>query len=172
MGALLSTKKAGHDIVETHHENKTHYEVNTRHIYAKTSGFRLFDVHQEGSGDGIKHPGLFGLGIVGEILLLLIGVYALFRLARKLMAYRARHDSYKVFYRRQVEDSPLALPTPAGTTAIEMYPSITARANQDLARLKTEVKELKSARRTLEAHLTATGHTRPADKTEASDEIH
>ena len=166
MGGILSasSKKAGHDVITKHIENKTHYEVNTRHIYAKTAGFRLFDVHAEGSGTGIVHPGLFGIGIVGEVSLLIFGIAFLCWIAKKVMAYRVRHDSYKGFYRGQVAESPYALAVPAITDEPAPYYGPNNRRNpgRDLDRLHNEVKELKMARRTLEAHLKATGQAKEA----------
>ena len=164
MGGILSTssKKAGHDVITKHIENKTHFEVNTRHIYSKTAGFHLFDVHQEGSGDGIRHPGMTGIGIIGEILLFCMGIAILCWVAKKIMAYRVRHDSYKGFYRTQVSDSPfaLAVPPPAQNAGEYYGPNNKRHPNRDLDRLHNEVKELKMARRTLEAHLALTGQAK------------
>lgn len=158
---LHSTKKAGHDIVTIRNENKTHIETNTCRIHAKTCGFRLFDIHAEGSetsGTGmLTHPGLFG--IMGKILLVVLFIVATLWVAKRIMAYRVRHDSYKVFYRNQGADSPFALATPATTgPALEFYgPNNKRNPVEALNQLHYEVKELKQARRKMEAHLTATG---------------
>lgn len=124
MGAKLSNK-VGHDMIKQ--ENKTHVEINTRHVYAKTEGFRLFDIHEEGSGGGASALGGFsGIGLVGEvcigILLLALVVHAL----KKWQKNRLRHNSYKEFYRNQAAAF-AARPSPALTTVVPFYQERTRR---------------------------------------------
>ena len=101
MGARHSNK-VGHDQITR--ENNTHVEVNTRHVYAKTSGFRLFDIHEEGSGgasSGIV-AGVSGIGIMGEIAILIAVLWLGLWLVRKCHERQARHEGYKACYRSQV----------------------------------------------------------------------
>ena len=155
----LSASRAGHDVVTKHAENRTHLEINTRRIYAKTGGFRLFDVHAEGAGTGVTHPGLTGIGVGGEgflaLTVLALGIW----IFKHVMAYRLRHESYKGYYFEQIADSPFGLAVPPRSgPALEYYgPNNARNPSRDIAQLSHEVKELKKARRKMESHLTATG---------------
>ena len=100
MGARHSNQ-VGHDSVTN--ENKTHIELNTRRVYAKTAGFRLFDIHNEGSGrahTGIL-AGVSGIGIVGEVLLGLCVLALLIKLLKRWQEKKVRHENYKAYYRAQ-----------------------------------------------------------------------
>ena len=154
----LSASRAGHDVVTRHTENRTHLEINTRRIIAKTGGFRLFDIHAEGAGTGITHPGISGIGVVGEVFLVLTALAIAFWIFKRIMAYRIRHESYKGFYRDQAADHPFGLAVPPRSDpALEYYgPNNARNPSRDLAQLSHEVKELKKARRKMENHLAAT----------------
>ena len=103
MGASNS-KKVGRDSVT--HENTTHVKVNTRHMYAKTEGFRLFDINNEGRGGA--HTGLLagisGIGIVGEILIALCMLALAVRALRKWQEHRFCHKNYKKCYGERIEE--------------------------------------------------------------------
>ena len=155
----LSASRAGHDVITQRSENKTHLEINTRRIIAKTGGFRLFDIHAEGSGTGITHPGFFGIGIVGEVFLVLTALASGAWIFKRIMADRIRHESYKGFYRDQAADHPFGLAVPPrAEPALEYYgPNNARNPGRDLAQLSHEVKELKKARKKMENHLAVTG---------------
>ena len=107
---MCKSDHAGRDIV--HRVNKTHIELNTRHVVAKTGGFRLFDVHEEGSGGGPPGPlanGMTGIGIVGEGMILLTMVLVAWWIFKKCAKYRVKHEAYRGFYRAQLAQSPMAL---------------------------------------------------------------
>ena len=150
---MCRSEHAGRDIVRN--ENKTHIELNTRHVVAKTGGFRLFDIHEEGSGGSPGLTGMTGIGMVGKVMILAV----LFLLAmwafRKVMACRAKSEAYKQFYRQQVAASQVALPYP--TTARDYGPN--QRATMELLReVKAARQELRAAKRSAEG-LTTTGTT-------------
>lgn len=117
MGAGHS-QKVGRDSITR--ENTTHVEVNTRHVYAKTEGFRLFDIHNEGSGGA--HTGLLagfsGIGLVGEVLIALCLLVIVVRALRKWQEKRIRHDNYKRCYRERIDEMSVQRRSP--------YPAITA----------------------------------------------
>jgi len=133
MGASNS-KKIGRDSVT--HENNTHVEVNTRHVYAKTEGFRLFDIHNEGSGGA--HTGLLagisGIGIVGEILIALCVLALAVRALRKWQERRIRHNNYKKCYRERIEEVAQfrASPYPAVTSIRATPARATPKKKSDL----------------------------------------
>ena len=110
MTKMCKSDHAGRDIV--HRINKTHIELNTRHVVAKMGGFRLFDVHEEGSGGGPPSPlanGMTGIGIVGEGMILLAMVLVAWWLFWKCAKCRVKHEVYRGFYRAQLAQSPMAL---------------------------------------------------------------
>ena len=145
-----SSQHANRDIV--HKENKTHVEVNTRHLYVKHDGFHLVEFNQEGSTT-VSH-GLTGIGLVGEICIALAILGLLIWLFMRWSAGRVRHTSYKAFYRAQVADSPYALRVPTlGQTpsggALPYYGPNT-RALSDINKLADDVRELKAAKKAYE----------------------
>ena len=91
-----TTKKAGHDFI--HAVNKTHLEYGTRHVMAKTAGFRLFDIHAEGSG-GMSAGGMTGIGTVGEVLIAALAIGLFIFCLRKCVHKNIRHESYKAYFR-------------------------------------------------------------------------
>lgn len=120
----LSASKAGRDVV--HRENHTHVELNTRHVIAKTGGWRLFDIHAEGSGgSGGKDPleGATQIGLIGEIALIILFVAIVIWAMKKCLACRIRHDSYKQWYRAQTISAPFAprVPPPSEARAPDVY---------------------------------------------------
>lgn len=130
----MCLKKAGRDVI--HRENKTHIELNTRHVVAKTSGMRLFDVHLEGAGSGdesgVPMEGATGIGIVGEIAIVLVVIAVGIWLWKRYLAGRVRHDSYKEFWRAATISNPFAprVPprAPQGSRPSETYPGPNVRA--------------------------------------------
>ena len=137
---------AGRDVITR--ENKTHIEEQTRHVYSKISGFHILELNASGAGGG----GFTGIGLVGEIFILIsIGLFALWCL-KKCLAHRVRHNSYKAFYRAQVADSPYSLPVPAIGNPLPDYGPNNRRI-ADLDALANDVKELKRARRDFERRL-------------------
>ena len=135
--------KAGRDVV--HFENKTHLEPNTRHVVAKTGGFRLFDLHSEGSGGppSAVAQGMTGVGLVGEILILAVMAAFAWWLIKKCTACKVKHEAYRGFYRAQVAGSPLALPMTNQAANRDYGPN--HRATADLLR------EIRAARQELRA---------------------
>lgn len=162
---MCRSKEAGRDIV--HYENKTHVELNTRHVVAKTGGWRLFDIHEEGSGGGPPGPvaqGMTGIGIVGEVLLLIMMLMFALWVFRKCAECRAKHSAYKGFYRKQVADSALALPTIS--TGRDYGPNL--RATTELLReVRAARQELRAAKRSTDrpktTTTTASVHVPPRD---------
>lgn len=152
------SKYANHDI--NHNENSTHVEHNTRKVYAKTSGFRLFDIHEEGSGGANAVHGLTGIGLVGEVLVGVIILIILVKVYQRWLACRIRNTAYKAYYRHQTASDPYALPAPvtasgrngSGTT----YYGPHMRSVEVLGRLTEEVRELKKAKKTFEHSLART----------------
>ena len=144
---------AGRDVVRR--ENKTHIEEQTRHVYAKSSGFHILEVNAAGAGGG---GGYTGIGIVGEIFIVLTIGFIILWCIRKYMAHRVRHNAYKVYYRAQVADLPYSLPVPTNGDA---QPAVTWR-NADFEALAREVKELKRARRDFERRLVPVTNSAPA----------
>ena len=97
-----------------------------------------------------------GIGIVGEILILM----ALFMIAlwafRKYAACRAKNAAYRGFYHQQVASSQLALPHP--TTARDYGPN--QRATMELLReVRAARQELRAAKRSAEAPNSVTTET-------------
>ena len=147
-----SSQHANRDIV--HKENKTHVEVQTKHLYVKHDGFHLFEFNSEGSSSTTITHGLTGIGLVGEVCLGIAALALLLWLLKKWSACRVRHTSYKAFYRAQVADAPYSLRVPTlGQTpnggALPYYGPNT-RALTDLNKLADDVKELKVARKAYE----------------------
>ena len=126
MGAKLSNK-VGHDMVKN--ENKTHVEINTRHVYAKTEGFRLFDIHEEGSGGAGTLGGISGIGLVGEICIGIFLLAAIIHALKKWQKNRLRHNNYKEFYRNQAAAFATRSP-PAITTMVPFYQERSRRPGQ------------------------------------------
>jgi len=151
---MCRSKEAGRDIV--HYENKTHVELNTRHVVAKTGGWRLFDIHEEGSGGGPPGPvaqGMTGIGIVGEVLLLILLLTFALWVFRRCAECKARHSAYKGFYRKQVAESALALPIPM--SGRDYGPN--QRATAELLReVRAARQELRAAKRSTERGTTTT----------------
>ena len=140
-----SSQYANRDIVRN--KNKTHIELKTRHLHVKHDGFRFLEINNEGSVTN----GFTGIGLVGEIFVLITGLMIVLFCLKKVMACRVRHSSYKAFYRAQVADSAYALPVPAIANAAAPngalpYYGPNVRQLADLNSLADDVRDLKAAR--------------------------
>lgn len=154
---MCKANHAGRDIV--HFENKTHIELNTRHVVAKTGGFRLFDVHEEGSGGGPPGPvaqGITGIGIVGEILILMVAFMLVLWVIRKYTECRSKNAAYRGFYRAQVASSGMALPPPATTRD---YGPNNRATSELLMEVRAARQELRAAKRSADVSSTVTTAT-------------
>jgi len=109
MGNTPSNRHAGRDFLESH--NETHLEYGTRRVIAKTAGFRLFDIHAEGSGTSSPpgtNQGYLGLGTVGDIVALIVIVGLTCWGLNKWRARRVRHQALKAYYREKGETAAAA----------------------------------------------------------------
>jgi hypothetical protein len=97
MGNTKSTA-AGRDVVTR--ENSTHIEHQTRHVYVK-EGWSLFRYDNVATATS----GFSGIGIIGEVLLVVLAVILLAIAARRCASCRTRHESYKAFYRVTAQNS-------------------------------------------------------------------
>ena len=118
------SSKAGHDVV--HNTNDTHIELNTRHVLARTAGFRLFDIHSEGSGGASSSKcgvigGATGIGVVGEMCIFLIVSVVILWLVKHWWDKKHRHNNYKAFYRAQTATIDFAPRYPPAPTMVRSW---------------------------------------------------